>query len=85
MRPYVMMPQESFTQRSASDQPFLPDGDVFDQIYGTRQPADLSPILGMEETLTVGRGVIETGRVRMVEAVNQDQQATQEIFIDRGR
>ena len=67
-----MMPQESFTQPSTSTQPSQPAEEVFDQTAATSQPIGYIPLI--EETFTVGKRVVETGQVRLVKTVHQDQQ-----------
>ncbi|NEU70119.1 YsnF/AvaK domain-containing protein [Spirosoma agri] len=70
-----MIPQESFTTSSTSAQSPQPDGDASDQPVVTNQPVERIPVI--EETITIGKRLVETGQVRLVKTVHQDQQEVQ--------
>lgn len=71
----MMMSQEPLLPSNALTIP-TPSGDeLVEQAAVESRPTGYIPVL--EETLTVGKRVVETGQVRLVKTVHQDQQTVQ--------
>lgn len=71
-----MMPPETATPSSLSTPPTSPSGKQFDPDTAASNPTGYSIPL-IEETLTVGKRVVETGQVRLIKTVHQDEQTIQ--------
>ena len=70
-----MMTPENATPSSLSAQPTPPGGELVGLDAATSRPAGYIPVV--EETLTVGKRMVETGQVRLIKTVHQDEQTVQ--------